>query len=280
MWRGVAVGFLGLMVVPFAWASVFPAKASVPYSRQVACGVERWGVKTLTDPLARKINFTPKATTVRSLRRRQAPAGLRGLGRLPGLETRTFRIRVALVEMKVEDDSDIHLVIADPRDRQLTMIVEFPHASCTRGASRQARAKMRRARSLLVGACGSPTSSFTSLSGKATISGVGFFDELHGQTGVAPNGIELHPAVGLTQLTCRRAGGSPPPPPVPPPPGPPPPPPTGNCHPSYPTVCIPPPPPDLNCGDIPFRNFQVRWDVPDPDPHHFDGDRDRIGCES
>ena len=40
-------------------------------------------------------------------------------------------------------------------------------------------------------------------------------------------------------------------------------------------VCIPPPPPDLDCADIPYRNFRV---LP-PDPHHFDGDHDGIGCE-
>ena len=50
---------------------------------------------------------------------------------------------------------------------------------------------------------------------------------------------------------------------------------TGECDPSYPTVCIPPPPPDLDCGDIPYRNFPV---LP-PDPHGFDGDGDGIGCE-
>lgn len=49
-----------------------------------------------------------------------------------------------------------------------------------------------------------------------------------------------------------------------------------NCDPAYPTVCIPPPPPDLDCGDIPYRRFQV---LP-PDPHRFDGDHDGIGCES
>jgi len=49
---------------------------------------------------------------------------------------------------------------------------------------------------------------------------------------------------------------------------------------SYPTVCIRPPPPDLNCGDIPYTNFTVLWNVPDPDPHHFDGDKDGIGCET
>ena len=54
----------------------------------------------------------------------------------------------------------------------------------------------------------------------------------------------------------------------------------GKCVPSYPTVCIPPPPPDLDCKDISYRHFTVRWDVPDPDPQHFDGDHDGVGCES
>jgi hypothetical protein len=80
--------------------------------------------------------------------------------------------------------------------------------------------------------------------------------------------IELHPILGFS---CLSNGGPPPPPP--PPSG-------GKCAASYPTVCIPPPPPDLNCGDIPYRNFRVRWDVPGPDPHHFDGDHDGVGCET
>ena len=52
--------------------------------------------------------------------------------------------------------------------------------------------------------------------------------------------------------------------------------PSGTCDLSYPTVCIPPPPPDLDCKDVPYRGFKV---VP-PDPHHFDGDHDGIGCEA
>ena len=55
-----------------------------------------------------------------------------------------------------------------------------------------------------------------------------------------------------------------------------PPAPDGNCDPSYPDVCIPPPPPDLNCGDIPYRQFTVLQ----PDPHCFDGNKDGIGCEN
>ena len=56
----------------------------------------------------------------------------------------------------------------------------------------------------------------------------------------------------------------------------PPPPPEENCDLAYPTVCIPSPPPDLDCDDTSYRNFRV---LP-PDPHHFDGDGDGIGCET
>lgn len=51
---------------------------------------------------------------------------------------------------------------------------------------------------------------------------------------------------------------------------------TTDCDPSYPDFCIPPPPPDLDCKDIPQKRFTVLQ----PDPHHFDGDKDGIGCES
>jgi micrococcal nuclease len=51
---------------------------------------------------------------------------------------------------------------------------------------------------------------------------------------------------------------------------------SGNCDPSYPSVCIPPAPPDLDCGDVPYRRFEV---LP-PDPHNFDRNHDGVGCES
>jgi micrococcal nuclease len=49
-----------------------------------------------------------------------------------------------------------------------------------------------------------------------------------------------------------------------------------GCDQNYPTVCIPPYPPDLDCGNIPYRNFSV----PGYDPHGFDRDNDGIGCET
>jgi len=81
--------------------------------------------------------------------------------------------------------------------------------------------------------------------------------------------MELHPIPGYW---CMRGGGAPPA--APPPPG------GGKCAASSPDECIPPPPPDRDCSDIPYRNFRVLWNVADPDPHHFDGNRDGVGCEA
>src|SRR6185369_3114548 len=44
------------------------------------------------------------------------------------------------------------------------------------------------------------TGFFQSVTVPVQITGVGFFDFLHGQTGVAPNGIELHPILDIRFL--------------------------------------------------------------------------------
>jgi hypothetical protein len=232
----------------------------------VQCGEERWPVKTLSDQEAARVNFTPVGSSVAALRSLAAPAPLPQSSRIAPTELTVFAVTAQVVEMKLEEDDDIHLVIAEPGDAAATMITEFPDANQCSGAVASANAQeMRTARAALVAVFGQPSSSqFTTLSGTATLTGVGFFDFLHGQTGVAPNGIELHPVLGFTLLsggpTPLAGTGT-----------------TGTgCDPAYPTVCIPPPPPDLDCKDITFRRFTV---LP-PDPHRFDGDHDGIGCES
>jgi hypothetical protein len=127
---------------------------------------------------------------VAALRRLGAPPNLGA--RLPGAEMHTWRIHVRLLWSKLEDDSDVHLVVADPATGG-TMIVELASPTCAVGSPVVAR--IAAARTEFVRECGVPERSFTRLQGTATIDGVGFFDFLHGQRGVAPNGIELHPAL-------------------------------------------------------------------------------------
>ena len=72
---------------------------------------------------------------------------------------------------------------------QQTMIAEAPSSLCTAGATAYRRKQMRDTRSV------------ARVCARARVTGVAFFDFLHGQTGVAPNGIELHPILGFACLT-------------------------------------------------------------------------------
>jgi hypothetical protein len=231
-----------------------PATAQ-PADRSAQCGVERWAVKTLQD---RPRLLPVYATTVARLVRLPRPAYLPRT-RLP-FERHVYSVIASATLLREEDDQDYHVIL---RSGSKHMISEAPNApSCTPRATALRKRQMRTARLRVRPFCA-----------RARVVGVAFWDFFHGQTGVAPNAIELHPILGYI---CLRLHGVPPRPLLP---SRPPRPSNGRCARSYPTVCIPPPPPDLNCGDVPYRNFRVRWDVPDPDPHHFDGDHDGIGCE-
>jgi hypothetical protein len=179
-----------------------PASPSLEAQASRSCGVERQRVKTLTDPAANTVRFTPHSTTVDALRALKRPRSLSSV-RSRGAERRTFRIRARLSAWKLEDDYDIHLVVSQPGRPTHTMIIEFPAARCTHGASRSARKRMTSARRAIERACGRPPSSrFHSLSGTPTITGVGFFDFKHGQRGLAPNAIELHPVTAFRSSQC------------------------------------------------------------------------------
>jgi hypothetical protein len=183
-------------------------------------------VKTLSDADAGNVNFSAVSSTVTNLRALPVPSSLPADSRIAPTELTTFTVTATVVEFKLEEDRDFHLVIADPSDASATMIVEFPDAAvCSGAVSSDHRSEMESARHSIIAAVGQPSSShFTSISGTVTLTGVGFFDFKHGQTGVAPNAIELHPVLSFTVdggAATSAATVAPPPPPPPPPAAPP-----------------------------------------------------------
>ena len=214
---------IGLAVVLFAVAAIAaaavrqgqPAVALAnDYETAVhGCGVERWDIKTLGDSAGLRLHpkLTGTSRTISALTRLPVVTGPNG-SRGVGTERREFTIRnVILKEAKAESDNDIHLVVADPASPSTTMIVEFPLVGCmpVRGPLHSLaeniqiakdRTLVTAARNRFIAACGVPTSSrfaYLPAGSRATISGIGFFDVPHGQTGVAANAIELHPAVAF-----------------------------------------------------------------------------------
>jgi hypothetical protein len=172
------------------------------------CGVERWAVKTLSDPQAGQVNFTPQDSSIGRLRNKPDPHTTSSTPRLDGVEKTTYRVKARLLEFKREDDHDIHLVVSVPSARSKTMIVEFPDPTCPGARDSAKKTQMGRARSAVTRACGQPpgpSGDFADLKGTATVTGVGFFDVKHGtpQTGVAPNNIELHPVLRFSNASCQ-----------------------------------------------------------------------------
>lgn len=154
--------------------------SSTGSSAGAACGVERWTVKTLQD---RPKLLLARTTTVHYLVTRPHPSVLPST-RLP-FERHVYTVTAAVVYIKHEADQDVHLVLQQGKDQ---MIAESPAPSCDSHAYATRRRQMTKARGL-VQACA-----------KAKVTGVAFFDFDHGQTGVAPNAIELHPILSFRCL--------------------------------------------------------------------------------
>jgi len=160
------------------------------------CGVERWPVKTLADPGARRVDFTVRPATVRYLGSLRANPG--GQDSRGPLETRVFGVQARLVGVRREPDSDYHLIISEGG---ATMIAEMPLTACTSGA--QHRYSVGTARAELERAVGGPVGeSWIHPNLRVRVAGVLFFDDPHGQSGHARNYAELHPVTGFRVLTA------------------------------------------------------------------------------
>jgi hypothetical protein len=163
-------------------------------ARAQSCGVERWSVKTGTDADAGLINLSvTQPNTIATLRSWTAPNPIPANNRVAPYETTVWVLNATLTQFKLENDSDIHLVLQDASG--LTMIAEIPSPGCV-GSSSPLSAGISNARSEFQ-AKYTPTTSFQTVNVPVRVTGVGSVDFLHGQTGVAPNGIELHPVIDI-----------------------------------------------------------------------------------
>ena len=158
------------------------------------CGVERWQVKTGTDSDAGSVNLNSSTpNTIASLTALARPSSIPPTSRIQSTETTLWSLNATLREFKLEGDSDIHLVIVDESGN--SMIAEIPDPSCV-GSGSSFASGISNARSQFTSQF-TPSTSFQTVNVPVQIKGIGMFDFLHGQTGVAPNGIELHPVLDI-----------------------------------------------------------------------------------
>jgi hypothetical protein len=166
----------------------------LPARTLAQCGVERWSVKTGTDPDAGLVSLSSvNPATIASLTTITTPASLPDNNRVQPTETTVWVISATLVKYVRAYDSDYHMVLSDSAGR--TMIAEIPAPGCV-GPGSPFAASIAHARAQF-DAMFTATTTFQNANVPVQITGVGFFDHLEGQEGLAPNGIELHPIVDI-----------------------------------------------------------------------------------
>lgn len=192
-------------VVVFSVLGARPATALNPLSH---CGTERWHIKTLDDAGAGQIASTPIASSVAKLRAFSVPAGFNknnDTSRYQPVEKSEYTVSALLVGFKEEADRDLHVVLADAAHPAHTLIGEVPDPKCSTVVAGGHAAQISAVRTAFTKCFGAAPvgGGLKKFGGKmvAKLTGVGFFDVLHGQTGVAPNGIELHPIIKIQAET-------------------------------------------------------------------------------
>ena len=173
-----------------------------------SCGVERWSVKVGSDPDASLVDINhPVNTTIAALGAIPAPADPPGPpdnARVAPTETTVYTVYATMTVYKKEADVDYHIVLTD--DTGHTMVAEIPSPACILAQNPSGPGRVLVSSPFTQGIMDSrakfdsrftATSFFQTANVPVRVTGVGFFDFIHGQTGVAPNGIELHPILSI-----------------------------------------------------------------------------------
>jgi hypothetical protein len=166
----------------------------------LACGVERWSVKTLSDPDATRVNIsTVNQTTIRALNDRTTRCSGLPSTRAFSEEFEVYEVLGRITFVRLEDDRDYHIALADPADGSYTMVTEVADIACQGAIRSPHRGVLESARNGWIALlAGRPPSSVVGMT--VRVRGVGFYDFSHGQTGRSRSCIELHPITVIGPL--------------------------------------------------------------------------------
>jgi hypothetical protein len=155
-------------------------------------GTERWDVKVAADERADEIKQRPKVISLEELISYNTDT-LAKSGPRTYSETFTYTLKnIFITDAIREDDNDIHLVIEDGHKH--TLIAEIPDTNCKVSEDSRFATQIDKSRKTFM------RYQDTYRQYVFDITGVFFRDKPHGQTGKAPNNVELHPVIALKKV--------------------------------------------------------------------------------
>lgn len=94
------------------------------------CGSHRIDVRTLTDSLAKDVNFTPSRVEVTDLLNMKKPENKNTLART-GFEFKTFQVNCRISEYRIDSNGDIYLTAYHPDDSTKIIIMVLTNPECS-----------------------------------------------------------------------------------------------------------------------------------------------------
>lgn len=199
LWQSMAALLLCVAQAAHAQGkdAMCPRQAPRPLPQAADCsetctGEDRWLVKTLMDRDAARVDFTPRRSTIAALGKLRPPQRRARDARNSVHERRVYCIDAHIIEVRPQEDGDLHVRLRDPIDDS-EMIAEVPDSKCQNvcrspwiDVFSTARAQLERR-----------LRTWDTDTLRVVITGVGFFDRNHGQLGAAPNWFELHPVLSV-----------------------------------------------------------------------------------
>lgn len=160
----------------------------------LTCGVERQDVKVLKDhPI---IGPTVKSSI--TLLRTLVPPATLPIRRL-NVEKYVVEVQGTIAGYKLESDGDIHIVLEN--GVKGTIIIESAAPSCAPTTWQQTLfTHVRNQLRTILPYDATPAYRKLSPGIPVVVEGFVFFDKIHGQTGVAPNGVEIHPIISIQKV--------------------------------------------------------------------------------
>ena len=182
-------------------------------SRAPTCNEERHDQGLLLDDSARRINFSPKQTTVEALRALTRPTSVSASStRIAPAEYETFLIHVKLIAVTRTANFDT-LVAVQGATPGSTMVIVFPDTHMCLPNPGPHGGDIHSATDGVYADCGPaiPFVHWVSLRGTAEIEGVGLWepDDETSPKWSAPNKLTLHPALSFFSHGCAQPGALP-----------------------------------------------------------------------
>lgn len=162
------------------------------------CGVERWSIKSLSDADTVQINFSNIIpTTVHDQINIERPAGK--IVKRDETEMTVLSMDCYILGFKKEKDKDFHIIVKDVNSEE-SMVIEIISSECSDVQKTSRFEQIKQVQEWFPENIGVPHNKFKMLDEPklVTITGVGFWDFLHGQKGMAANGREIHPVLTMT----------------------------------------------------------------------------------